>query len=91
MYLAAVVRLMVEEMADCHGRRLHVMPARIVDIGKRPIQKGGIHPYKERFDQRVLLGSGGAQTREFVEQHGTQVQRGAAGALKPRHPYPIAQ
>jgi hypothetical protein len=59
--------------------------------GNERSRKRRLHPRKEGFDRRVLLGSGGAQSRELVEQQSTQVWRGAARSLKPRHPNPIAQ
>ena len=61
MHLAAVMRLVVEEMKHGDGDCFHVILALVVDVGKLPVQKILIQPGEEGFDFLVLCDARGAE------------------------------
>ena len=85
------MRLVIEEVADGHRRRLHAISAPVVGVRERPPKKASVQAPEEGFDASVLLHSGRPQSIEVIEQDGVQSRRSASISLKPCHPYLIAE
>src|ERR1700683_132009 len=85
MHLAAVMRLVVEEVKHGGGGCVHAILAQAIGIAKLPLQKVNIHLDEKGLDLLVLCCSRGAQLGETVEQNRVQWRCRATASAKPRH------
>ena len=66
MRLSAMVRLVIEKVANGHRRGFQVILSLVVRVSDRLFEEASIHPAKKALDASILLYSGCPQVGEIV-------------------------
>ena len=87
--LAAVVGLVVEEMADDDGGRVRAWLALEVGVVERPVEEGGVSLREELLDAGVFGDARGAEGGEVLEDDGVR-GRVRVASFEALHPDAVA-
>ena len=83
VHLAAMVRLMIEEMQYGVWCGIRTVLAQAIGVTERPADKTVVHVREEGFNAGILFATRGAEFRESLEQNSIQWRCRTASAGKP--------